>query len=312
MREPSRQQVPGILATWKQWPRFKRYELKESGRPSPAGGNHLYVSPVKGEDLEFYDPFECFPKILLDYLELAASIYWLEGEAREDHTRRKASRILQFCNNYGLPGQFWFYIKWCDPINGRLFVDPGWASPFFPSGQIHYDEYAEYFFPDQPVPDFWLGASSFPNYPLTKRDEGFADQKHFFESYCEPVDGFAVHAYDLKTKAILLEDYQQGNQDVGDPTEVDEEFEVEPVGLRLLFDGSWRIEWAYRSLLDALSIMFILNATTQVPKVKVCVECQQPYIAIRPTARYCSESHGARYRKRRQRERTKKEKNKGT
>ncbi len=128
-------------------------------------------------------------------------------------------------------------------------------------------------------------------------------QRRFFEGYCEPIEGFYAHTSDLLEKAVLFDDFKKDDPTVGDPTEVDEEFEVEPVGMRLLFDGSWRIEWAYRSLLDALSIMFIFNASAKSPEVKICAECEQPYIAQRPHAKYCSESHSARSRKRRQRER---------
>ncbi len=167
MKELSRKRQPGILATWKRWPRFKGYELKDSDRPSPDGGQYLYVSPVKGEELEFYDPFEHFPRILLDYLALAASIRYRKGETQDEHKRRGGSRILEFCNKYGLPGQFWFYIRWYDTSNDRLFVDPDWTSPYFPAGLIHYKKYAECFFPEQLVPDF-LDVLSFPDPVLTK------------------------------------------------------------------------------------------------------------------------------------------------
>ena len=107
-----KQERPRLIAEEGHWFRAEDYELaRDRGR--------AYIRPAHGAKIKYYRPFDHFPEILEDYLELGRSVSLqgpndADGFTHEDFSRwlkdrdkRNYDRIVAFARRYGLPGIFW-------------------------------------------------------------------------------------------------------------------------------------------------------------------------------------------------------------
>lgn len=68
------------------------------------------------------------------------------------------------------------------------------------------------------------------------------------------------------------------------------ELETNPISITVGYDKSLKIKWMYRSLIDALHIMFLVNIVEEKQRVEFCKydACQKPFITKKDNQKYCS------------------------
>jgi hypothetical protein len=134
-------------------------------------------------------------------------------------------------------------------------------------------------------------------------------KRAFLRGYAEWVHTVVRGAADLLRVAV---DRQRFRDDGADPEKrflgdngrrwswtwaqkLEADIHASGVVLRLHFaDGASHLDYGFRSLAGALSIMFVMDTTVTTTPVRLCAlqpECGRPFIGRNERARYCSESH---------------------
>ncbi len=318
------------MAAQGQWFRFSSYETVSS-----SGGFSQHVRPARGAALSYYRPFDHYPEILRDYLELARDLSvdqpFVPGKTDEEskariraRVSRNARRVIGFAERYGLPGTLWQ----CDPQidHGSIFVfDDQGRQKFF-------DDYRRIFVqssiwslslptgPYKTATDL-IDAKEFLGYFLADRlsiSDALNFNKRFLRAYAEPVTSIERDSADALR---IAEDWERYKKDGHQPEDsfVDRAGQVRApatwrqeltggfgigtrVGLAINLDAKRvRVDYRFSSLISALRIMFTLNAVSEGQQVRLCAlsECGEPFIARNDRARYCRESHSNTDRQRR-------------
>lgn len=98
---------PHLFKESLRWPKYTRYELIEVD-------NDLYIKPAKGAILEYYDPNDKSPEILLDLIN---ATYRFNNN---DDSPSQAKEVLKFVNKYGMLGLAGYYASDFFVKNRRL------------------------------------------------------------------------------------------------------------------------------------------------------------------------------------------------
>lgn len=167
-------------------------------------------------------------------------------------------------------------------------------SPELYGTPIEYDTYADIFLPRLRKP-----------YPLNNRVFSNQDAEKFKAHYSEPIS--LINADNRLSKLshyIQKHDEYKKQNPKHKSTILPKELETDLLGIGLrVFDENKHLKMGYvfKSLIDALSIMYLMNLTDQLgEKIKICrlKECNKPIIS---KGNYCCLKHKERDKKRNQR-----------
>lgn len=296
MSEASR---PSLLAGSGLWPRFSEYEVVTSG-------HSVYVVPRPNAKLEFYRPFDLYPQLLVDFIKmakglsdlnenpfahLAISVQVRDTAWRSRLIKKAHEAVLPFVRQYGLMGLLSDFVEfevWDDEKKEMMLtLTPEWWGPT----QMTFSEYARFFYPRGQVPKY--------------QQDWFAEE--VLRGQGERIDLIAVSI----TK--LLRDYEVWNQFTTSQPHPEEEWRGNitwkarleaisvPTRVGVVFrDGKLELDWHFRSLLEAVRIMFVENMTRTDKPVRLCPVCGVPFVPARSDSPGCP-MHGAAIRKRRER-----------
>jgi hypothetical protein len=289
---------PQLVRSEGQWFRFSRYEI--------VSGTHIV--PTKNARIAFYRPFDFYPQILQDYLDLGRVVRWLPADSEKEawtHLTDNAKHVLEFVEKYGVPGILWA----CEPRTDfnygredRIFVTRD-------SGLFHVDRRA-HGWQDQKEFLKWFRVDRF------SIDSALRYSASFLKAYAEPIQGVISDAVGLFEHA---EDWQRLRESGMNPSDhyygktgrpipgwtwedkLRGDIATEAI-LTIHFDGSQpRLDYTFYSLISALHIMFALNiAAPATGQIRLCSlpECGQPFEARYDRARYCNDLHANRDRQR--------------
>jgi len=258
------------------------------------------IQPQKGARVEEYNPYNKYPQIILDYIDLIKLFDNSEVNNKEIQ-KKQAKYYLSFAHKYGLLGSMFSGVVDIQPGKHGLLIYmshcPG-GLPYEISLQIKgnkstgniikYKDYARYFFDEELDP--------YP-YPYTKS---------FFEKYSESIlftksrSSITRLLPNIRRIFSEFEDnvYQSPNNEITLP-------DFYKVSLIQDDNNNYRIEFKFKSLIEALNIMYIRNIMSSGQRVKSCDECGFTFIVGKDgrkrNSRFCSSSCGNRYRVRKHR-----------
>ena len=243
-----------------------------------------YIVPAK--DAEYlsnpYNAFQDYPDILADFLDMGSDL--------------DEKSILNFCNRYGLFNLSGFYsanfgaaelvdhdgdnysaydYEWVLLSNrGMQALGHGDKS----SDMMHIKEYANYFFPDS-----WYGYNKI----ISNSNLQSILSRNF---YCEPIYYLEEEIYQ---RYILFSNWIKDAENGKNPNELCREYAgkimTNPVSVTLDYNRGWIYNWVYKSLFDAIDIMFINNIIESNESVKLCKNCNSAFIASKQSHQYCSD-----------------------
>lgn len=258
---------PGLFNLGPRWVRFDKYEVFEDEKEI------LYIIPSVNAKIENYRPFEYYPEMLRDFLNMATQIkdeFGLTGLELKQVERQNAKVYLDFISKYGLFGLI------CKdgedslktPLRMGIELDKTWFPRLknnFPnpinSNEVHrfWQEYAE------PI-NFMSDMVNLYNM--------FETWNSFVESGDSPNDFIHPGFNNQRWRDILETNYAY------------------PIGLGLIYDGTWQLSWSFDSLMQAIAIMWLNDITSNQQKVRICQYCGRAFIARSPKARYCPKANG--------------------
>lgn len=288
------------------WPRHSDYEAIATKRS-------VYIVPKKGSGLEFYRPFDHYPQLLLDFLKTTSALgsmmedpfayhsapVHVLGAARKSRLMQKAEEaVLPFVRQYGLFGLFSHFIDyevWSSEHKDMVFsLSPDWWG----SDRMTYSEYAPRFYPRGITPVYS------PN-PFT--EEALEDQGESVEMILSSVSRLHRQYRDWNTfntsrEEFDLEEYWDERHQI--TWEAHLEQITVPTQLGVVFrNGKPQMDWRFKSLLEAVWIMFVENVTKADRPIRLCPACNMPFVPVYPTQTGCTRTHSERIKKQRQRER---------
>ncbi len=275
---PGRAGRLGMILGGGVWPRFTEYVLRKDGRVGPS-----QMATIR----DWYCPFDHAPNILKDFLDLRTFLSRSEDQTQIYISNRNKgeSQVLSFCNKWGgfgldwnmsmeIPGLRELCLKELGSTQKRLiasncnaklyhslFVDPGWGSPFYDISQNK--------------PKRFPKIDSLVENHLRKCAE---DIDHIAKKWIDMVDFLDNTCRDwlnIQNIELTLIKYHE--------------------------DGRTKICYGFDTLISAIGIMLVLNALSDVYKVKMCVQCGRSFSAYRERALYCSRECGVLFRVRRHR-----------
>jgi hypothetical protein len=325
---------PELFVAKGYWFRFKEYETV-----SYFNGHRQYVRPVKSSKIESYRPFDCFPRLLDDYLDLGKMLSEDQAPETTDDAEhraillkretRNAKSIVEFARKYGLPGTLWQ----CDPKSpgsnpdsGEVFVENSLWSVSIPCA------------PTERRTGLIKTADFLKSFLIENISLSDKYKESFLRAYAEPVKNVVRDAVDFRRSALEWNRYRDKQYSPESPyiyidrggaeSPVSHKWEdelrgtlaVDSVGMTPNFDGrNLRINYDFRSLISALRIMLLLNAAaTAAGQLRLCVlpECGKAFIARYDRSRYCKPDHANAHRQKlwqnNQRKETRKGKSNGS
>lgn len=257
------------------WYRHDKYLIDKSYRVIYAG---------KKDSYEWYNPFDRYPEILIDWISLAS--YLMRSDTQEDRsalaellsapptdsdpdpdpwpfaeeTKHRlnldAGRILDFCSHYGNIGEpgismltFVDFMSYTETKNTKItdeFHPTMTTGTFLPRWYARAARTMELL---GTWKEFWAGNFSIDD--ETKPGSGKTWRRHLTRIYATSVD-LAV-TYDSVAAA-------------------------------------WKIDYRFKSLSSALDIMLALSVTSDNQQIKFCKLCRRPFLAKNRRAIYCSGS----------------------
>lgn len=291
-------QAQSFFAKTATWFRHSDYELYKSEN------GQYYITPKPDATYEKYDPFDEYPYILGDFLSLLIEIS-SNNWTYKDEELLKAKALLKFTKKYGPMGLFWENFRealYTGDDNKILFVkkycnfDEILCTEDLENILILYKDYVKNFFPKLSANYPYINdknetATFFNNYSEDTLDV-FSHKKFInLMLHFKDLVTFESHEYDFNSFANLNFEYWHERLN----------FDLLETRIKLVYENNeWKLSWNYYSLLDALSVMYILNLTGQFgQKLNVCQldECNNIVI----DQKYCSIQHGNTHRKRRER-----------
>lgn len=243
--------------------------------------NAQYLSDIK--------PFDFYPDILTDFIELAEKLKRVDGIDA-------AETILAFCNKYGLfnisgiylndcgestfvdhdgDGYIHFHYDWgllsesgIEEITREITIESG--------STIYLKDYSKLFIPEE-----WIKNNELEN------DLGYT---LLYNDVSESIHYAKIEVLKLYSK---FERWFELKEDSSFPVSIEghsHELTTNPISITVGYDKSLKIKWIYRSLIDALHIMFLVNIVEENQKVEFCNydACQKPFITKKDNQLFCS------------------------
>jgi hypothetical protein len=281
-----------------QWFRFSSYEIV-SLRPG-----FLYVRPHSGAQLSWYKPFDHYPKILQDYLDLAHGLNDPEGPMDDAQFRerinRHARRVLEFAHEYGALGLLWQcapQFRWNGEAESAFLPPSVWAASL-PLTAAELASGMDL----QRLLSLFLITKRFPSSEIVFRKTNLAE-------YGEPVMSVARDARDLLRIHSDWQRFQSGGHSPDDVW-VDasgrkwqgktwrqmlvRDIKLDNIGLTVRLNRDQiKLDYTFPSLISALRIMLALNVSSGSEQIRSCAlkECGRPFVPKSERGRYCSDSH---------------------
>lgn len=303
-----------LFSSKSKWFKFSEYEIMAH----PQYNGMLCIVPKKGASMKKYVPSNEFPTILTDFMEMLLQLSEINlSLAKIDGNlmRKCAEILLIFINKWGLFGHFFEYVEsinFTKIKSQKAIIVNLKATPLSPKyyeikdkiigHTVDYETYASLFLPRLNRP--------YPN-PIP----GMGKTDIFYSNYGEPVAYIINHPILIKliTHLGIYKEFISGNYRLNDKFPEDnahtwsDMLKIEPdyygVGL-LPEDNKYKLQWTYRSLLQALSNMYLRNLADEMgQKVNICQlpECNKAFIVKGNQTKYCCTNHGNRDRKRKER-----------
>ncbi len=261
-------QAHGLYSLSPTWFRHSEYEVI---------GDGFYNVGVKarpGAKLEWYRPFEEFPKILEDFLMLMLSVEDIYKSRPSDQNSLIVDEYFKFISNYGHFGLYWEHLK----TVGQPMLSYGVDPDVNVAKNKRFFDNLKAFFPVSKAPVYLFGELG-----SSSELSGINVNEIFLADYTE-----RIVSIDANDSISNIRQHVAGHNN---------NLTVENIGITI--DGS-DLAWAFGSLINALGIMYLNNATAKLgEKLNICQlkECNN----IIRGRKYCNKLHAERDRKRRQR-----------
>ena len=277
------------------WVKYSRYEWRT------GSDGVLYLIPAENADPKPYDPLKDAESLVLDAMDIALLCFHKKPDSEIQ------SAILRFAQNYGLLG-----IMTALPTTAK-FVDYEKVyllkNQFIKEESMDTMEYVSLFFPFT-KPDFSKrGLESVWNvsdrkmialamtYQTSPQAMVMSLMRNYAERYDWLVTVFKDWAFTFFTAFLYYEDYDKTDE---------ETLEMYRAGMAA-FDGnapSYHIElrehptlvWDFHSLMLGIQMMFGFMLTDDAKPLRLCRQCQRPFIAKKPGENFCGPDCGNRYR----------------
>lgn len=236
-----------------------------------------------------FTAFDYYPEILLDFINMAKRI-------KESNEIEIASLILKYCNRYGLFNLSALYsvdfgVREKIVYNGKnyfsydyywvLLSQAGMKALYDREGEsefIHVLDFADIFFPK-----------------LWNRYEDFMEDKVGLESklknnyFCEPLEHLVKEISSLYSQFEPWFDRTSLDENTVGLTEgLSANITTAPVAVSVDYNRTWKLKWLYKSLIDALYIMFLKNIVETNQRILFCQNCNASFITGRKIHKYCS------------------------
>jgi hypothetical protein len=343
--EDVRLHFAGLFAGKSTWPRFTKYEIEERPGKGYIGKSviglgkrrirytprDIFIRPHKDSIFrDWYKPFDFAPIILRDFFDLIHSLYetpksdfWdgkLKLSDREivelhlENERRKASKLIPFYDKWGSLGISWDKKTLVSKYSKNM-------------SKVVTSKMERHIFAQTLTRLSFADLVTFFSDPMetTSREMGFRTiiiskqipqiykmTEEYLRTCGENVRELHRYLYWFANKTRLWRDFQDGNFAPNDEycnghtwKEYLSGSYVDGVGVQLTFDGSWKLDYEFSSLLTALALMLTLNQISDKQQVRFCADCKHAFIAQNPARIYCSDSCNLRARVRRCREKKK-------
>ena len=269
------------------WVRYSNYEWKTAER-----GKH-YLLPAQGADPTPYDPMKDADHLVLDAAEIGLMLFHHKAEETIQAV------MLSFARKYGLLG-----IMTALPTTAK-FIE--YEKVYFHKNRIitaetmDTEEYINMFFPFQ-KPDFHKsGVESVWNADdrmmmaliMTYQAEPQAEVMSFMRDYGEQYEWLASVFRDWAFTLVTATLYSHDRDSLDEET-----LNIYRKGMAA-FEGNtptYHLElrdrppkvWAFHSLLLNIQLLFSLTLTDDRNPLRLCRQCQRPFIAGKADAEYCS------------------------
>lgn len=254
--------LPGLFLGNRNWIKFSDYEIIKASKR-----NEYYIIPKQSSEIEYYFPMNNPQKVIYDFIKMVKEIYDLKYS--KDLANNNVSLnykaigeeiVLPFVKEYGLFGLF---RKSAHIQIGKVFIKKEF--PFVnlrmmtiasSSQECKYDDYIAQYFPINKAP-----------YPVVE-----ADPELFWNGYAESVEDIV---------RVLL-NFAEKNNMWGSINQLDESINHtnRPISNDIALypeydekDNCIKLVWGFRTLYDALLIMYINDIASKDRKVFQCVVC---------------------------------------
>ena len=267
------------------WVRYSQYEWKKG-----KDGN-LYLIPTETADPKPYDPFKDAEALVLDAMDIALLCF----HKRPDTEIQSA--ILRFARNYGLLGIMTALpttAKFVDYEKVYLMDTMEYVSLFFPFTKLDFSK--------RGIESVWnISDRKMIALAMTYRTSPQAQVMSLMRNYAERYDWlvalFKDWAFTFFTAFLYYEDYDKTDE---------ETLEMYRAGMAA-FDGnapSYHIElrdhptlvWDFHSLMLGIQMMFSFMLTDESKPLRLCRQCQKPFVAKKPKDDFCSPDCRDKYR----------------
>lgn len=272
---------------WGHIDKYNKYEIAEDK-------NRLFLVPAPGAKIKEsdYTAFDFYPGILNDFIEMAQNVKSIKDTSNNEW--EMAEHILRYCNQYGLFNLSAVAFQECNTDNIDVFVQ-------------ELDNIMDSYFPS-----FWH-----KNKDIKKERSPISGKIYpehmeyniYFESISHAIENilniyrkfdlwFSYKAGEYKPEDLYYDDYlsTQEMHDVfaGEGIRLDWKGEisrilaVEDVNISVSFNGKWKFQYHYLSLLKALQIMMLINITESRGAIRLCDHCNKPFSQTKKNQKYCN------------------------
>ncbi|SDM26743.1 CGNR zinc finger domain-containing protein [Halarsenatibacter silvermanii] len=304
--------APDLLRNSDSWWRCSSYEIVKAEHTL----GHYRIKPEKDAEVETYNPYDKYPEIIRDYINLLKEFDSKENfseEVSEENSKEfnewlkqkaqhQAREYRNFANKYGLLGSMFADIediivvrpddnykehylvymshKAAIPENLETYDDKIIANI------VKYNDYAKYFFTKYP-------------YPLPVQED--FNKKAYTELISFTKSRNALSKLYSHIKEISKEETGSSEPPTDEIT-LPTSYKVSVVKDK---KDNHRMEFKTKCLLETLNIMYLRNIIDSNQEIKICKECRKTFITGKDgrklNAKYCSSACGNRYRVRKSR-----------
>lgn len=320
--------TPGLFSKSPTWLKHSAYEIKEINKS-------LYICPRPGALYESYKPFDKFPQILIDFMTLLIDIDKLpkplnmaeSGQSTQEfcemRERNLADLSLKFISKYGPLGIMHDYIERLYPrrigngedddenlivvFNRKAYgaLPVSLQNKMLPSyteegiinftPMMKYDDLCSYFLPNAKGPYPEISSKEFKQgYSERVSDISFNRKKSRLAWHINKMNEFYISNDGPSDKSPYSKNTEWG---------IYLRESIVDIGLTFGFDketNKWDLSWNFKSLISALSIMYIMNITGKMgSSVNICKYSKCDRIVTDRNC--CCEKHDNAYRKAKER-----------
>ncbi len=249
----------------------------------------LFIVPAKDAVYQEIpvNSFSFYPDILLDFIDMGKKIH----EDNSDYP----NLILNFCNQYGLFNVSGFYSitfgtaeevdhdsdgYYSYKYDWVLLSEAGMKGLYSRDGSssmMHIHDFIGKLFPE-----------SWPGYHTFIKDKDNLHAKLSNNFYCESVRHAWYEIIGLSERFMEWFDFIDIN---GDPMkykdDLSEYLMTNPLSVTIDYNRGWKLKWVYKSLFEALNIMFLNNIVESNQSIRLCENCNSAFIAGKQNQKYC-------------------------